>query len=373
MRWWLLLAWSSAAYADVSAQLGAGAQGRATYGALEARYDQAWDHASDRLVVGLGVHAVWEDGVFRRSDWASPFDAVTIVRDVELVHPLDGGGHLAAVAGGLSPSHLGRIADGYRAVLDDHWRTGVRGAAVTQTTEATIEIDDVIDPAMIGGAYEYRVADPYLVHVAFAMDPQQPTTPAATRIGGVLEAGASRRMTTDHSRTDAGVSLIAELGLGFSFTGYVATEIVRDEVRYTARADLREGSGTNGAMFGPLYRVERATLWQRAHDRELEGLGGGGSVGMILPRGWFELGLRERPGLGLLGTAYAGMPASAHVQAGVWAAISRDDSAGAAEVRVTWAKQLFSALEAARIYRFASEDMMPQPIWSLTAWFGVSS
>ncbi|MFT3693048.1 MAG: hypothetical protein QM831_07895 [Kofleriaceae bacterium] len=354
----------------MSAQLGAGAQGSATYGAFEARYADDFDRDTDRLHVGLGVRAVWDDGVFRRSDWASPFDAVSIIRDVELVHPLDDG-HLALAAGALSPSRLGRIADGYRSTLDDHWRTGVRSAAVTQTTQATLEIDDVLDPAMIGGAVDVRISDPYAMHVAFVMDPQQPTTMDATRVAGVLEAGASRQFTTAQSRTDTGFSLVSEFGLGFSFVGYAQTEIQRDDVRYTARADLREGSGTSGAMFGPLYRVERATLWQRAHDRELDGLAGGGSVGMILPRGWFEVGLRERPGLGLLGTAYAGMPMNAMLQAGVWAAVSRDDSAGAAEVRVAWARQLYSALQAARIYQF--DTMTPQAIWSLTAWFGVTN
>jgi hypothetical protein len=60
-----------------------------------------------------------------------------------------------------------------------------------------------------------------------------------------------------------------------------------------------------------------------------------------------------------------------YVQAGAWAAVSRTDAAGAAELRVVWAKRLFSALQAARFYRL--DDAMPAPVWSLTAWFGVAA
>ena len=57
--------------------------------------------------------------------------------------------------------------------------------------------------------------------------------------------------------------------------------------------------------------------------------------------------------------------------AGIWAAIGRDDAAGAAELRVAWAKQLFSALQVARLYRF--DAMEPISLWSVTAWFGAAT
>jgi hypothetical protein len=55
------------------------------------------------------------------------------------------------------------------------------------------------------------------------------------------------------------------------------------------------------------------------------------------------------------------------VQAAAWAAIGRDDAAGASELRVAWAKRLYSALQAARIYR---DDA---PVWTVTAWFGATT
>jgi hypothetical protein len=369
----VLLAGSSA-YADVaaSASIGAGAQGDATYGALELRLDQEWRDAK----LGLGVRGVWDEGVFRRSDWSGISDAVTIVRDFEAIDRLDDGGHLAIAAGMLAPSHVARIADGYRSTLDDRWRTGVRTAAVTDDTEASLEIDDVLDPVLIAGAVNYQLAPPYGAHVAVAIDPTAPTTGTDTRVAGTVEMGASRRFESQHSRTDVGASIIAELGLGFSAVGYVDSSIMFDDTRYTLRADARGGSGTTGAMFGPLYRVERLgsngmTLWQRARAGELEGGSLGATVGVAVPAGWFELGLRSRPGLGMLATASAGAPMSKRWQAALWAAASPNDAAGAGELRVAWAKQLFSAVQAARIYQF--DAAMPTAVWSLTAWFGAST
>ena len=365
----LVLAAGSARADDTSASasIGAGAQGDATYGALELRLDQQW--RDTRLQ--LGARGVWDDGVFRRSDWSSIADLVTIVRDFEAVDRLEDGGHLAIAAGALTPSHVARIADGYRTTLDDRWRTGVRTAAVTADTEASLEIDDVLDPALIAGAVNYQVAPPYGAHVAFAIDPQQPTA-MGTRVAGTIEIGASRRMETDNSRTDAGISMISELGLGFSAVGYVDTMVMSGDTRYTLRADLRGGSGTAGAMFGPLYRIERLSIYERARKGELEGGGLGGTVGVQDPVGWLELGLRSRPGLGTLGTISAGVPMSKRWQAAMWAAASTSDAAGAGELRVAWAKQLFSALQVARIYNF-TDPTMPTAVWSVTAWFGASS
>ena len=382
MRLWVGCAvafWGRVAHADVtaSASIGAGAQGDATYGALELRLDQQWRDGK----LGLGVRGVWDDGVFRRSDWSGISDAVTIVRDFEAVEPLDASlgpnAHLAIAAGVLAPSHVARIADGYRSTLDDRWRTGVRTAAVTDDTEASLEIDDVLDPVLIAGAVNYQLAPPYGAHLAVAIDPTAPTTGTETRVAGTVEMGASRRFGSAHSRTDVGASIIAELGLGFSAVGYVDSSVMVDDTRYTLRADARGGSGTTGAVFGPLYRVERfgtngMTMWQRARVGELEGGALGATVGIAVPAGWFELGLRSRPGLGMLATASAGAPMSKRWQAAMWAAASAHDGAGAAELRIAWAKQLFSAVQAARIYQF-TDPMAPTAVWSLTAWFGATT
>ncbi|HEY6038192.1 MAG TPA: hypothetical protein VIV58_28115, partial [Kofleriaceae bacterium] len=329
----LALLSASAAHADdlsASAAVGAGAQGTATYGALELHLDQAWSAAH----LELGLRGVWDDGVFRRSDWASIADAVTIVRDFAATDELSGGGHLAIAAGGLAPSHVGRLVDGYRATLDDRWRTGVRTSAVTEDTEAVLEVDDVLDPVVIAGAADYAVAAPWHAHLAVAVDPTAPARALATRIASSVEAGANYRIESDTARTELGASLIAELGLGFTAVGYADSTIVRGDVRFTLRGDARGGSGTAGNMFGPLYRVERVALWQRAHDGELEGGSLGAAAGVANPNGWLELGVRSRPGLGTLATINAGTAMAKRLQAAVWAAASPHDAVGASELRV---------------------------------------
>ncbi|HEY6036744.1 MAG TPA: hypothetical protein VIV58_20845, partial [Kofleriaceae bacterium] len=79
-----------------------------------------------------------------------------------------------------------------------------------------------------------------------------------------------------------------------------------------------------------------------------------------------------RPGLGTLATINAGTAMAKRLQAAVWAAASPHDAAGAGELRVVWAKRLFSALQAARIYQF-TDPMQPAAVWSVTAWFGAAS
>jgi hypothetical protein len=112
-------------------------------------------------------------------------------------------------------------------------------------------------------------------------------------------------------------------------------------------------------------------LWER-------GLSGGAGAGVALGAtsevGWLELGARARPDLPDLLVASGGAPMGRWVQGALWAAASRRDAAGAAELRVAWAKKLFSALQAARLYRFDVIDaMQPHAMWSITAWFGVAS
>lgn len=367
----LVTAGASSARADdvaVGASIGAGAQGSATYGALELRLDQHWDNVK----LGLGARGVWDDGTFRRSDWNQIADVVTIVRDFEVAGELEDGGHVALAAGALAPAHVARIADGYRSTLDDRWRTGVRTAAVTKTTEASLEIDDVLDPALIAGAVDYQVAPPWGVHLAVGVDPTQPSSLTTTRIASTIEAGGSYRFESKTARADLGVSLMAELGLGFTAVGYIDAAIVRDDVRYTIRADARGGNGTAGDMFGPLYRIERTAIYTRARAGELQGGSFGATTGIASERGWFDVGMRARPGLGMLATASAGLPMSRRFQAAAWAAASKTDGAGAGELRVIWAKRLFSGLQAARIYQF-TDPMAPTAVWSLTAWFGAST
>jgi hypothetical protein len=84
-----------------------------------------------------------------------------------------------------------------------------------------------------------------------------------------------------------------------------------------------------------------------------------------------------RPGLGGLGTASAGAPMGRWIQAGGWIAASPRALAGAAELRVAWARRMFSALQLARMYGSSpsTNDEMAPPgdAWSATVWFGAAT
>jgi hypothetical protein len=146
--------------------------------------------------------------------------------------------------------------------------------------------------------------------------------------------------------------------------GHAALE--RSDIRFTLRGDVRAGSGSVAPAVGALYRVERLAM-----DRAATGIGAGATIGANGAAGWAELGMRARPALGNLFVAGAGAPLGRWLQAGMWTALGRDHAAGAAEMRVAWSHRLFSAVHAARLYRF--DEMDAQPIWSVTAWFGAAS
>ena len=366
----------SLAEADVSvgAAVGAGAQGAATYGAVDLRLDGAWMIEGERTSVrlGLGVRGVWDDAHFRSSDWSSVADLITFVRDFEIARTV-GDTKLALAAGVLAPSRVGHVVDGYRVALDDRFRTGVRAGALHEDLDVTVEIDDVLDPALVAAGARWAMSPPWSMYLALASDPRAPSL-SGTHVATALEAGVGRRYEGDRARVDVGVAVVAELSLGASLVGFAQGAIERAGVRWTARADARAGTGTAGSLFGPLYRIERLahggamSLWDRAQTGELAGAAAGVALGAALPAGWLEIGARRRPGLGGLAFANAGAPMGRWVQAGLWAALGREDAAGAAELRVAWANRLFSALQAARIYRL--DAMEPTAVWSITAWFG---
>src|SRR5262245_51069153 len=159
------------AHAEVSVggSVGAGAQGLATYGALDLRLDATWPD----IRLGLGARGVWDDAVFRRSDWNGVASIVTIVRDFEVTRELDDG-KLALAAGGLAPAHIGHVVDGYRVALDDKFRTGVRAAAQQEYLDVALELDDVLDPALVAGGVRYMMSPPYAMQLALAIDPSAP-------------------------------------------------------------------------------------------------------------------------------------------------------------------------------------------------------
>lgn len=364
----VVAALSAPAFADVAVggQVGAGAQGTSTYSALELRLDVAWTTTR----VGLGVRGVWDNNEFRASDWSGVERAVTIIRAFEASGHYDGT-QLGIAAGALAPARIGRIVDGYRVSLDDRWRTGVRAIARGDQLDASVEVDDVLDPALIGGGVRWEMAPPFGMHLATAIDPGDAMRGASGV--GVVEVGAHRMFEAEAARGELGGSVTAELMVGAGAVAYGSGDVERWGVTWSARADLRAGTGAGGSLFGPLYRIERVMHDGRmgiVDEAKMNGLGGFGvglTLGARADAGWFELELRERPQLGGLVVAGAGAPMGTRVQAAAWAAIGRNDAAAASELRVAWEKRLFSALQAARLYR---DDA---PVWTLTAWFGATS
>lgn len=344
-----LIALTGVAHADVQVggAVGAGGQGTATYSALELRLDGAWE----RVRLGLGARGVWLDGELRTSDW----DGWSALRVLRLFEASTGGDTTAAIAaGGLAPAELGHVADGYRATLDDRPRTGVHAAVTTKRMALGVELDDVVDPHLIGGAFELA-GDRWVGCAAAAIDPDG--------IGAVEMCGA-RRWSRAGARIDLGGGAIGERvdgARGGAAIGFVAGALDHEGARWTGRAELRAGTGTVGAAFGPLHRIEDLV--------DTSGLGAAASIGVAGARGWVRASLRWRPELGELAALSVGAPAGRWVQLAGWIAASPNATAGAAELRITWAKSLASAIEFARIYDV--DAMQPAPRWTATAWFAI--
>jgi hypothetical protein len=345
-----LIALGGTAHADVlvGGSVGAGGRGEAAYSALELRLDGAWDQTK----LGLGARGVWLDGELRTSDWDG-WPAIRVLRLFETRTTIDDT-TLAIAAGGLAPAELGHVADGYRATLDDRPRTGVRAFAASQRVLASVEIDDVVEPHLIGGALEIA-GDRWVGCGAVAIDPEG--------IGAGELCGA-RRWAREGARLDLGAGVTGERlveGGGGSALGFVRGALDRGGARWTANAELRAGSGSVGAAFGPLHRIEESV--------ERTGVGAAAAVGVAGVRGWARAAIRWRPELGALGTLQVGAPAGKWFQIAGWIAATERHGAGAAELRITWAKSLASAIEFARIYDV--DAMQPAPLWTATAWFAI--
>jgi len=361
----LLIALAATARADdtavVGAAIGAGGQGDATYGAVEARLDAEYAGAH----IGLGARLVWDGGVLRRGDWDRPGDLVTLLRYLEYAS-----GPLAIAAGGLAPSHLAHVADGYRATLDDRLRTGARAQLADERGSLELEIDDVLDPVLVGGSAAWQLAPAWRIHTATAVDP------SGAHVESAIELGIARTWRQRGAEAAAGAAIDGEPGLGASVAGFASAAVDRGGLRWSGAAELRGGTGTDGAAFGPLYRIERLThggrmdLYDLARAGRTSGVGAALTLGVAGLPGWLEVGVRARPGLGTLGMLSGGAPMGRKVQLGGWLAASPYDAAGAAELRVAWARRLYSALQVARMVRF---DMDPAAVWSVVAWFGATT
>jgi hypothetical protein len=299
---------------------------------------------------------VWLDGEFRSTEWSRPADAVTVLRYLE-AHSK----HAAIAGGALAPSHIAHIADGYRAVLDDRARTGFRGRAAGNSVSLGLEIDDVLDPALVGGELAWTLVEPWTLRVASAVDPT-----AQRGVTSSAQLAIERSSGNERTRFDLGGGAVVEPRIGMAALLFSSLAADRAGARWSARADVRAGTGSLGAMFGALHRLERAELDDRANG----GIGAGATLGVTSPAGWLSTGVRARGDFRLLGTLEAGAPMGRRAQAAAWVAATHRAAAGAAEMRVTWVPRLHSALQVARMY--STDVMDPSPQWSVTAWLGAT-
>ena len=218
----LAIATPAAAEVRVGAAVGAGGQGDASYGALEARLDAE----TSRVRLGLGARAVWLDGELRQ-DFARPIDAIRIVRLFELA-AWEGG--LALAAGGLAPSQLAHVADGHRAALDDRPRTGVRAALTGESLALALELDDALDPSLAGGMLAWA-GTRWVGRGAAAVDPA---------LGeAAIELSLARRWQRDDARLELGGGGVSEPGFGLAALAFADATIDHGSLRFTGNAELR--------------------------------------------------------------------------------------------------------------------------------------
>lgn len=348
-----LLLYVSVARADgigAGAAIGAGGQGDATYSALQLGVDAEWRGAR----LGLGGRGVWIDGHWRERDWQTASDVVRAVRLLEVR-----AGWFALAGGALAPAQIAHVADGHRAGLDDRPRTGARVAVTAERVAVGAEIDDVLDPSLVGGGLAWDLTAAARVHAAAAVDPEAEL--------GAIELALGRVWRGDRAELELGGGAVGEPRLGGHALAFADASAERFGVWWIARVEGRAGTGSVGAAFGPLHRLERARYGDGGR-----GVGGAASVGAIADGlGWVRASVRARPGLGTLASAGVGAPMGRWVQAGAWVAATRRHVAGAGELRVAWARRYASALEVARMYD--TDAMMPTPAWSATAWFGITT
>ncbi len=336
---------SIATSADVA--VGGGSYAGAWYAGADLRLDTQWR----ALQVGLGARFDAVDGNWHSLDFHQRRDALRVLRYAQWQHRW-GDNSVALAAGNLAPLTLGTLAHGYRASIDVRRRVGVTARVVASSTEVEGFVDDVLQPYVAASAVSMAVRRGWRARVAAVAD---------VDVGqGAIELSGRRVGTVEKLRLEGGAGLVVEPGIGTSAVLFGQAEMRVDRLRIIASADVRAGSGTVGAAFGPLYRLERSDarmgqgLWQLADGDVLSGIGGGATLTLARPDlGWVAASLQRRPGLGTLATATAGAPMGPRWQAGAWLAASESALAGAAEIRWLWSARWWTAAEVARAYGLA--------------------
>ncbi len=351
--------------ADVA--LGAGALAGQWYAGSDIRLDTQWRS----LQLGIGARFDAVDGRWRSADFSQRRDAVKLLRYARWTQRWDDGS-LAMAAGNLAPLTLGMVALGYRPSLDLRRRVGAAVRVVNGSTQVESWIDDVLAPSVVAGSLSMAVRASWHARLAIAADLNVDDGVANSNqesSQGTVELSLRRLGTVEKLQLQGGAGAVVEPGVGVSAVVFGQAELRVGKLRLSGNADVRAGTGTVGAAFGPLYRLERVaavagqSLWTVADRGGLNGVAAGASLTLARPDlGWVAASLRHRPGLGSLATATFGLPMGPRWQAGAWLAASEAALAGAAELRWQWSSRWWTAAEVARGYGLASDMMATDPM-----------
>jgi hypothetical protein len=209
-----------------------------------------------------------------------------------------------------------------------------------------------------------------------------PSRPQRSR--GAIEFGIQRNWlvnsTTSVSTASLAAGMVIEPGSGIFAFGQASAALQGRNWGALTSVGVNAGTGTVGAAFGPLYRLERvmaaanAGIWQLAQRGELSGTSVATNV-TVSHRdiGSLTLSIKRRPGLGSLGTAGITLPMSKRWQTAAWISASEQTWASAAEVRVTWPASWWSSIEAARGFGLSTTTSMREPSQTYVAgWIGLT-
>ena len=340
--------------------IGAGQDGTETLSLVELRAGVTAEGAA----LELGGRIRWRGTELVREDWDDTGDWLGIVRRLELAYR---GDRVAAAlgAGHLSPVAIGGLVDEYaRAALIDQRAPGAITRVLTRRVELAAVVDDVTMPGLVASRLAVRVAAPWWIQGAVAIDPGTGTAMAPAR--GAAELGIACRLDPFELSASA-------VGAGREEAALVAAAAVRGStgpVTAMARLELRGFTGPGSAApIGPLWIVEREDM---ALDDE-HGVGTALAAGLAIDGvGTASASLRTRGARGDVITARVTVPTWRILQAGAYAALGTRAAIAAAELRAAWSERWFSRLEAGRGYR-RDEAGMLAPVWQVSAWFGVGA
>lgn len=434
-----------AAEVEAGLAVGGGQRGARSYASVEARLDAALGKEGGSWGLGLGLAArgQWDDGQWRRDDFTTARGWAAVVRYLEWWRR-GSAGELAIAAGALRPAAMAHVSDGAQTGIDDRHHSGLRVRGRAGKLELGGELDDGFAPRLLALEVGWRT-DGWRAAAATAVgfspwgadageqvlampaageadagagDPSAPALDPEAAVelslarrflaGGVDDDGDGM---ADEARLGLGV--VAEPGAGAHALAFAELWADSETWRVVLRADVRLGTGSLGALFGPLYRLERLErLRGQALDGEprdpmaptdpidpieptdpidpadpgdpgaapamnLSPRGAGFAAGLSLRLehggGWFEGSLRTRRHGGAIATAHLGLPLTARAQAGAWLAADADHLALASELRAFGRANTFAAVEVSRLLRTRDPRAAELELgWAVVGWVGIS-